>query len=67
MEKGTKILTQQLPLITPESDWAAPELLPQFSDNELLAIDLETCDPSLMNRGPGWATGDGVVVGIAIA
>ena len=67
MEKGTKILTQQLPLITPESDWAAPELLPQFSDNELLAIDLETCDPSLMNRGPGWATGDGFVVGIAIA
>ena len=56
-----------MPLITPDSNWTAPEVLPRFSDNELLAIDLETCDPSLKERGPGWATGDGFVVGIAIA
>ena len=57
----------QIPLIQPESDWMAPQVLPRFDPYETLAVDLETYDPNLINRGPGWATGDGHVVGIAIA
>ncbi len=57
----------QIPLLQPESDWIAPQILPKFDPYETLAVDLETYDPNLINRGPGWATGDGYVVGIAIA
>ena len=57
----------QIPLLQPESDWIAPQVLPKFDPYETLAVDLETYDPNLINRGPGWATGDGYIVGIAIA
>ena len=57
----------QIPLLQPESDWIAPQVLPRFDPYETLAVDLETYDPNLINRGPGWATGDGYIVGIAIA
>lgn len=60
-------MSRQIPLIQPESDWTAPDVLPRFDEHELLAVDLETCDPSLRERGPGWAAGDGYIVGIAIA
>lgn len=32
-----------------------------------ISIDLETFDPRLKTHGPGWATGDGFVAGIAVA
>ena len=57
----------QIPLLQPESDWIAPQVLPKFDPNETLAVDLETYDPNLTSRGPGWATGDGYIVGVAIA
>ena len=57
----------QIPLLQPESDWIAPQVLPKFDPHETLAVDLETYDPNLTNRGPGWATGDGYIVGVAIA
>ena len=57
----------QIPLLQPESDWIAPQVLPRFDPYETLAVDLETYDPNLINRGPGWATGDGYIVGIVIA
>ena len=57
----------QIPLLQPESDWIAPQVLPKFDPYETLAVDLETYDPNLTSRGPGWATGDGYIVGIAIA
>ena len=54
-------------LFAPESSWAVPDVFPQFSETETLAIDLETYDPHLMTCGPGWATGRGHVVGIGVA
>jgi len=54
-------------LFAPESSWAVPDVFPQFSETETLAIDLETYDPYLMTCGPGWATGRGHVVGIGVA
>ena len=57
----------QVPLLQTESQWCAPEVLPDLTNVKQLAIDLETCDPNLLNKGPGWATGDGYIIGIALA
>tara|TARA_R100000935_G_scaffold58635_1_gene96688 strand:+ start:782 stop:2650 length:1869 start_codon:yes stop_codon:yes gene_type:complete len=57
----------QQPLFAPESSWSVPDIFPQFSETETVAIDLETYDPHLMTCGPGWATGRGYVVGIGVA
>ena len=57
----------QQPIFAPESSWSIPDVFPQFSERETIAVDLETYDPHLMTCGPGWATGRGHVVGIGIA
>ena len=54
-------------MFTPESSWSVPDVFPQFSETETVAIDLETHDPHLITCGPGWATGRGQVVGIGVA
>tara|TARA_R110002072_G_scaffold31528_1_gene97055 strand:+ start:57 stop:1904 length:1848 start_codon:yes stop_codon:yes gene_type:complete len=54
-------------MFAPTSDWSIPEVFPQFSETETIAVDLETYDPHLMTCGPGWATGRGYVVGVGVA
>jgi DNA polymerase I-like protein with 3'-5' exonuclease and polymerase domains len=54
-------------MFAPTSDWSIPEIFPQFSETETIAVDLETYDPHLMTCGPGWATGRGYIVGVGIA
>ena len=41
--------------------------LPDITSAGKIAIDVETRDPNLKAHGPGWPTGDGEVVGYAIA
>ena len=60
-------MVQQIPLIQPEVNWSPPSVLPHFSEHETIAVDLETYDPNLRKRGPGWATSDGFIVGVALA
>ena len=60
-------MSQQMPLFAPESSWAPPQVLPDLSSAKEIAIDLETRDPDLIIKGPGWATNTGEVVGVAIA
>ena len=50
-----------------KTDWTPPAELPRLSEARVVAIDLETYDPHLRERGPGWATRDGHIVGIAVA
>ena len=57
----------QNPMFPPRSDWVAPDILPDLSSASRIAVDLETKDPNLRVSGPGWATGNGHVTGIAIA
>jgi DNA polymerase I-like protein with 3'-5' exonuclease and polymerase domains len=52
---------------TPKSEWVPPAELPDIFDAKQIAIDVETRDPNIKTNGPGWATGDGYVVGYAIA
>tara|TARA_R110000851_G_scaffold63101_3_gene144479 strand:+ start:1260 stop:3104 length:1845 start_codon:yes stop_codon:yes gene_type:complete len=54
-------------MFAPESNWSIPEIFPKFSDNERIAIDLETYDPHLLTSGPGWATNRGHMVGVGVA
>ena len=57
----------QLAFDTPKSEWLPPSELPDIFDARQIAIDVETYDPNLKKSGPGWPTGDGYVVGYAIA
>ena len=51
-----------------KTEWVPVEVLPTTpSGIKEIAIDLETKDPRLRSHGPGWPTGNGEVVGIAIA
>ena len=57
----------QEPLFTPDSDWTPPESLPDLTAAKEICIDLETHDPSIKEKGAGWARGEGEVVGYAVA
>ena len=60
-------MAYQIPLLQTESQWCPPEVLPNLTNAETISIDLETRDPNLLTKGPGWATGDGYIIGVAIA
>jgi DNA polymerase I-like protein with 3'-5' exonuclease and polymerase domains len=57
----------QIPMFTNNPEWVPPDELPDLSLAKEIAIDLETRDPNLKNKGPGWPTKDGEVIGYAIA
>ena len=49
------------------SEWVMPDHFPDLSYYDEIAIDLETRDPNIKSKGPGYIRKDGEVVGIAIA
>ena len=49
------------------SEWVMPDHFPDLAEYKEIAIDLETRDPELKTKGPGWIAGRGEVVGIAVA
>lgn len=58
----------QIPLITPSSDWTVPASLPDLTRIGEIGLDTETRDNGLASgRGPGWAFGDGYVAGVGVA
>ena len=58
----------QKPVFGVKTEWVPIDHLPPTpSDIKEIAIDLETKDPQLLSHGPGWATNNGYVVGIAVA
>ena len=56
-------------IFKPPSEWTPPDIFPIeiFKDADEIAIDLETRDPNLKSKGPGYVRGDGEAVGISIA
>ena len=50
-----------------KAEWLHPTEFPSMKGRDVVAIDLETCDPRLKTMGPGWARRDGMVIGIAIS
>ena len=57
----------QMPMFSPETEWVPPLNLPDLKEYPEIAIDLETRDPGLMTMGSGAISGNGEVVGIAVA
>ena len=57
----------QMHMFAPKSEWVPPHDLPDLTEAKRIALDVETRDPNIKANGPGWATGDGEVVGYAIA
>jgi DNA polymerase-1 len=50
----------------PETGWKTPTDFPDLSRERVIAIDVETWDPELLEHGPGWARGVGHMVGVSI-
>lgn len=56
----------QLPLWEPESDWIAPDQFPEFN-TKFIGFDVESRDPNLLSRGPGYIRGDAKVIGYSLS
>lgn len=59
-------ITRIMPAI-PDTGWTAPKELPRLDDAQFIALDTETYDPELKQKGPGWPTKNGHLVGISVA
>jgi len=59
--------TFQQILFTPQTEWVVPEELKDLRGHKEIAVDLETCDPELMELGSGNVVGRGRIVGISVA
>lgn len=57
----------QLPLFEPPSTWELPTEFPDLSRAKMIGVDVESKDPHLLKRGPGFLRGDAHVVGISLA
>ena len=51
----------------PKGEWVAPLEFPDLSTYGTIAVDLETRDPHLRERGSGWPRKDGYIIGVAVA
>jgi DNA polymerase I-like protein with 3'-5' exonuclease and polymerase domains len=57
----------KIPKFEAQTEWVKPTEFPDLRRVDEIAIDLETKDPGLKERGSGSVIGDGDVVGIAVA
>lgn len=48
-----------------KSHWYPPEELPHISGLKEVAVDVETCDPDLKEKGSGWPIKNGYICGYA--
>jgi DNA polymerase I-like protein with 3'-5' exonuclease and polymerase domains len=51
----------------PDTGWKAPTEFPNLSGARCIALDTETYDPELLDKGPGWARHVGHIVGVSLA
>ena len=60
-------MSHQINFTYKESDCKTPSSFPNLREAKEIAIDLETKDPNIKSKGPGWPTNDGNIVGVAVA
>jgi DNA polymerase I-like protein with 3'-5' exonuclease and polymerase domains len=60
-------MTNQINFTFQDSDWTPPSRFPNLKDAKEIAIDLETKDPEIKVKGPGWPTMNGNVIGVSVA
>ena len=54
-------------MIVPHTEWVLPKEYPDLRSADEIAIDLETRDPDLKSKGSGAISGNGEIVGFAVA
>jgi DNA polymerase I-like protein with 3'-5' exonuclease and polymerase domains len=54
------------PSMMPESSWRPPDSFPEIHDAKWWSLDIETRDPHLKAKGPGFIRGDAYTCGVAI-
>jgi len=54
-------------VIVPHTEWIIPKEYPDLRSADEIAIDLETRDPDLKSKGSGAISGNGEIVGFAVA
>ena len=57
----------QTPLFKPQTEWTPPTEFPDLSKHDEIAIDLETKDPDIKTKGPGWPSKNGNIIGVSVA
>lgn len=67
-KRGRATYARPIPAV-PDNGWTAPKEFPRLADEKLLAIDIESRDTALLEKGPGWRR-DGEdhahIVGLAV-
>jgi hypothetical protein len=66
-DKSTISFMERMDIDVIDKDWNIPCDYPDLTKYRQVAVDLETCDPNIKEKGPGWARNDGFIVGIAVA
>ncbi len=56
-----------MPLFETPSSWELPTEFPDLSDAKYIGVDVESYDPNLMTKGPGFIRGDARAIGISLA
>lgn len=54
-------------LFGPVSDWHPPTVFPDLTGEKTIGLDIESRDPNLTKKGPGFIRGDASVVGISVS
>ena len=60
-------MNKQIGMFKPKSEWLPPQEFKDIKDAKRIAIDLEIKDPGINDKGLGWATNDGHIIGVAVA
>ena len=66
VRSGRTAMERPMPEV-PFTGWVAPTNFPNLAGAKRIALDVETYDPELKERGPGWARGRGHLVGASLA
>ena len=66
-DKSTIEFFHRMDIDVIDKDWNIPCEYPDLTKYKQVAVDLETCDPGIKDKGPGWARKEGFIVGIAVA
>lgn len=54
-------------MFTPQSSWEPKDWYPSLQTAKIIALDIESKDPELLTKGPGFARQNAHVIGVSIA
>lgn len=64
---GRDRVVRPMPPLPDNVTWTTPKTFPNLRAAKALSFDTETYDPHLLELGPGWARGDGHIVGLSVS